>query len=235
MPNISCCNRSMIICKKITNHSKIIVDGDCSHEIKRCLLLGRKVRQHIKKQSHHFADMGQCSQSYGFSSSHVWMWELDHKEGLALKNWYFWIVVLEKTLESHLDCKEIKSINPKGNQPYSLEGLMLKLQYFGHLVQRADSLEKTQMLGKTEGRRRRGQQRMRWLDGITDLRDMSLSQLWEDSEGPGRLACVVHAVVKSQTQLSNLTTNYKWCISGFYINCHLFFLWVSGSEIFYTI
>ena len=102
-----------------------------------------------------------------------------------------------------MDCQEIKSINPKGNQPYSLEGLMLKLQYFGHLVQRADLLDKTRMLGKTEGRRRRGQQRMRRLDGITDSRDMSSSKFWEDSEGQGRLACVVHGVAKSQTQLSN--------------------------------
>ena len=103
-------------------------------------------RQHIKKQRHYFADKSPSSQSYGFSSSHVWMWELDHKESWAPKNWCFWTVVLEKTLESPLDYKEIKPVNPKGNQSilkeispeYSLEGLMLKLQYFGQLMQRTD-------------------------------------------------------------------------------------------------
>ena len=122
------------------------------------------------KSTNYFASKGPSSQSYGFSSSHIWMWELDYKEIWALKNWCFWTVVLEKTLVSPLDCKEIKPLNPNGNQSwiflneispeYSLEGLMLKLQYFGHLMRRTDSFEKVLMLGKIEGRRRRGRQRM---------------------------------------------------------------------------
>ena len=117
--------------------SKITADGNCSHKIKRLLLFGRKrkydkPRQHIKKQRHHFADKDPSSQSYGFSSNHVWMWELDYKESWVPKNWCSWIV-LEKTLESPLDCKEIKPVNPE----YSLEGLMLKLklQYRGQFCQ----------------------------------------------------------------------------------------------------
>ena len=100
---------------------KITVDSDCSHKIKRRLLLGRKAMiklDSILKNSYHFANKGPYSQSYGFFSSHVWMWELDHKEGWALKNWCFWIVVLEKTLEHHSDYKEIKPVSPKGNQPW---------------------------------------------------------------------------------------------------------------------
>ena len=100
------------------------------------------------------------SQSYGFSSSHAQMWKLDYKEGSALKNWCFWTLVLEKTLESYLDYKEIQSILKEISPEYSLEGLMLKLklQYFGHLMQRTDSLEKTLKMGKIEGRRRSGRQ-----------------------------------------------------------------------------
>ena len=100
--------------------SKIKADGDCSHKIKGCLLLRRKAMKNlecIKKQRHHFADKGLYSQSYGFSRSHVWMWELYHKEGWVPKNWHFWTVVLEKTLESPLDSKEIKWVNLKGNTP----------------------------------------------------------------------------------------------------------------------
>ena len=107
-------------------NSKITADGDFSHEIKRCLLLGREVMTSldsvIKKQRHYFANEGPCSQSYGFPSSHVWMWELVHEESWALKNWCFWITVLEKTLENPLDCKEIQPVNPKGNQSWLFIG-----------------------------------------------------------------------------------------------------------------
>ena len=128
-------------------------------------------RQHIKKQRYYFANKGPSSQGYGFPSSHVWMWELDYKERWALKNWCFWTVVSEKSLESPLDCRRAnQSILKKISPEYSLEELMLKLklQCFGHLMWRTDSFGKTLMLGKIEGRRRRGQQGMRCLDGITD-------------------------------------------------------------------
>ena len=125
--------------------SKITAYGDYSHEILRHLLLGRKVMTNIdsilKKQGHYFADKGPSSQGYGFSSSHVWMWELVYKESWVPKNWCFWTVVLEKTLESPLDCKEIKPVILKEINPeYSLEGMMLKLklQYFGHQMWRKD-------------------------------------------------------------------------------------------------
>ena len=139
-------------------------------------------RVHIKKQRHDLANKGPSSQGYVFSNSHVWMWELDYKESWVPVNWCFWTVVLEKTLESPLDCKRCnQSILKEISPGCSLEGLMmkLKLQYFGHLMPRANSFEKTLMLGKIEGRRRRGQQRIRWLDGITDSMDMSLGKLRE--------------------------------------------------------
>ena len=124
--------------------SKLSVDSDCSHEIKTldpCKESYDKPRQHIKKQRHHFAKKGH---SYGFSSSHIWMWELDHKEGWAPKNWCFQTVVWRKLLRVPRTARRSKQSVLKEIRPeYSLEGLMLKLQYCGHLMQRANSLKKT--------------------------------------------------------------------------------------------
>ena len=197
--------------------SKITADGDCSHEIKRCLLLGRKAMTNLNrllKGRGITAHKGLYSQSCGFSSSYVWMWELDHKEGWAPKNWCFWTMCWRTTFESPLNSKEIKPVNSNRNQPWVFIG-RTDAKATAPILWPPDA--KCCVIGKDPGaekdweRRIWRQQRLRCLDDIADSMGMSSSMFWETVKDRESWHATIHGVAANQSQLSNWTAKRKTC------------------------
>ena len=191
--------------------SKITADGDCSHEIKRCLLIWRKAMKKLdkifKRRDITLLKKVEYNQLW-FSSCRVWMWQLELKAWWVMKNWCLWTVVLDRTLGNALDYKEIQPVSVKRNQSWIFIRRMmlkLKLQHFGQLMWRTYSLEKTLLLGKIEGQRTRGWQRMRWLDGITNSMHMTLKNLQELVKESETWHAEGHGVAKSWSFLRDWT------------------------------